>query len=350
MKMPLSLVVMGFRHAHIYDLVAHAEAHPDLKLVAMCEEDESTREQVRARGICNRVFASYQEMLDSVDCDIIGVGEYYGRRGAVLIEGLRRGKHVLSDKPVCTFLDELSEIETLSTLSRRSVGCQLDIRDSGNFRRLHEIVRNGEIGEVHAISFDGQHPLLRGTRPEWYFEPGKHGGTLNDIAIHAFDLIPWLTGCEFHSIECARSWNAGLPDVPHFHNAAQAMLTLTNGCGVLGDVSYFSPDSHAYTLPFYWRTTLWGSRGVAKTDFNAPGVALYQNGAAGRIVTALPSLAGGYLRHFLAEIRGEHLDDHLTTREVLRAARVALEAQHAADNNLHDVLLGEKEREARRCL
>jgi len=31
-----------------------------------------------------------------------------------------------------------------------------------------------------------------GTRPAWYFEPGMHGGTLNDIAIHALDFIPWV--------------------------------------------------------------------------------------------------------------------------------------------------------------
>ena len=31
--------------------------------------------------------------------------------------------------------------------------------------------------------------MLWGTRPEWYFEEDKHGGTINDIAIHARETI-----------------------------------------------------------------------------------------------------------------------------------------------------------------
>jgi len=340
--MPLSFAIAGFRHAHIWDLVERIQTHPNLELVAVCEEDAATREQVAARGICDTVFASLEEMLDKIQCDIVGVGDSFGKRGAIILEALRRGKHVLSDKPICTSLAELEQIEKLATDSNLRVGCMLDLRDNGNFRALRQIVRAGEIGEIHAISFGGQHPLLHRVRPDWYFEIGKHGGTLNDIAIHAFDFIPWLTGHEFSTVKCARTWNADLPSVPHFRNAAQAMLTLDNGCGVLGDVSYFSPDSHGYALPLYWRTTLWGSRGVAETSFNAAGVTLYRNGETqARSIPALEAAPGGYLHHFLAELCGETLDDHLTTREVLRASRVALVAQHAADNELCNMSIEE---------
>ena len=68
---------------------------------------------------------------------------------------------------------------------------------------------------------------------------------MNDIAVHTIDYIRWETGLEFGSI------NAALPQVPDFKNAAQAMLTLQNGCGVLGDVSYLSPDGFGYQFPHY---------------------------------------------------------------------------------------------------
>ncbi|MEZ4683286.1 MAG: hypothetical protein R2932_54665 [Caldilineaceae bacterium] len=55
---------------------------------------------------------------------------------------------------------------------------------------LRNLIRSGLIGEIHAINFGGQHPLMLDTRAAWYFEPGKHGGTINDIAIHAVDAIP----------------------------------------------------------------------------------------------------------------------------------------------------------------
>ncbi|MCP4516547.1 MAG: EamA family transporter, partial [Delftia sp.] len=45
------------------------------------------------------------------------------------------------------------------------------------------------IGAVQTMSMSGQHPLRLGERPAWYFEPGRHGGTITDIGVHAVDLI-----------------------------------------------------------------------------------------------------------------------------------------------------------------
>jgi predicted dehydrogenase len=141
-----------------------------------------------------RLLNSFGRLLGEVDVDAIAVGDYYSRRGAIVIEALRRGKHVLSDKPVCTSLTELEEIEALLRTTKLSLGCQFTLRGSGVLRRARRAIAEGKIGPVHALAFKGQHPLNYGTRAGWYFEPGQQGGTINDIAIHAIDLIPWLTG------------------------------------------------------------------------------------------------------------------------------------------------------------
>ena len=124
-------------------------------------------------------------MLEETDCDAIAIGDYYAQRGSLIIQALSHGKHVISDKPLCTSLDELDEIERLAAAKSLKVNCMLDMRDSAPFISVRKLIRQGLIGEVHAITFGGQHPLLLGKRPAWYFEPGKHGGTINDIVIHA---------------------------------------------------------------------------------------------------------------------------------------------------------------------
>jgi|SRR6266511_4727891 len=101
----------------------------------------------------------------------------------------------------------------------------------------------------------------RGARPGWYFERGKHGGTINDIAIHAFDFVPWITGLEWRAIIAARTWNAKAREFPHFHDCAQIMATLANGAGVRADVSYLAPDRLRYKLPHYWHVLVHGTRG-----------------------------------------------------------------------------------------
>ena len=81
-------------------------------------------------------------------------------------DSLEAGKHVISDKPPCIRLDELDEIESLASHKGLKVGCMFDSRDLAPFIGLCRRVRAGEIGEVHAIVVAGQHPLMRGSRPE----------------------------------------------------------------------------------------------------------------------------------------------------------------------------------------
>src|ERR1051325_3037597 len=334
----LRFVFTGFRHAHIFSLYNAARKRTDVEIVAACEEDEKTRQELQASDKAAITHHSLESMLEKVPCDVVAVGDYYGKRGSILIEALKRGKHVISDKPICTSLAELDEIEKLARAGNLSVGCQLDMRDSGVLLEVRRLIREGEIGTVHAISFGGQHPLLYGTRPNWYFEQGKHGGTINDIAIHALDAIPWLTGLEFARIEAARAWNARLPQAPFFQDAAQMLLTMNNGCGVLGDVSYLAPDSCGYSIEQYWRMTFWGSKGLVESNYKAENVMLCRNDAtAPQLLPPQAGLAGGYLEAFLHEIRGEKQALHLSSSEVFRASRVALLVQGAADKRLKEV-------------
>ena len=101
---------------------------------------------------------------------------------------------------------------------------------------------------------------MYGKRPGWYFEEGKHGGTINDIAIHGIDLLRYLTGSGVKVINAARTWNAFAKSAPAFCDSAQFMVTLENGAGVIADVSYSSPDSFGYLMPTYWQFCVWCDR------------------------------------------------------------------------------------------
>jgi predicted dehydrogenase len=337
--MKTRIVVAGFRHGHIFDIYHQAQKRPDTELVGTAEEDAATREQLQAKGIAIS-HDSIERLLDEVPCDVVAIGDYYSRRGPIAIAALQRGKHVIADKPICITLAEHREIARLAAERQRCVGCQLDLRHSGKFRALRRLIRDEALaGEIHAISFGGQHPLNLASRPGWYFEPGKHGGTIVDIAIHGLDIIPWLTGLRFAHLDAARNWNAGPKHLPHFRDAAQLMLTLDNGAGVLGDVSYLIPDSHGYACPLYWRVTLWGTKAVLEVDSGHAGVMIYANGEkTGREVP--PDAPGaGTLEALLHEIRGAaHLADP-TTAEVLDSTFVTLRVQEAADQRLTNLPL-----------
>jgi len=339
--MPLRLAFVGFGHGHILSLYELARAAADIVIAGACEEDEATRQQLDAAGKVTITHNDYARMLAEIECDAVAVGDAFGLRGTREIAALSEGKHVISDKPLCTRLKEVDQIEELSRSRGLKVGCMLTMRGEGWMRGLRSLVLEGAIGQIHAITFGGQHPLLLGSRAPWYFKPDMHGGTINDIGIHAIDAIPWMTGLEFARLEAARCWNAFAPDAPHFCDGAQMMLTLDNGCGVVGDVSYFAPDGVGYSLPQYWRTTIWGRQGILEAASGSAHICLVRERDKEMQHLALPSSEkAGYLRAFRADIEGEELaPGDLNTTEVLKSARMALRIQEAADLGMRGVAL-----------
>ncbi len=322
----------GLRHPHIFDMYNRCRDREDIEIVGSCESHAPTIEELAKSGAATVTHDNLEALLNDVEADVIAVGDCYGRRADLITTALRAGKHVISDKPLCISLDELDRITAAAAESNKLVGCMLDMRDLAVYIEMRNLIQDGAIGFVHAIQFEGQHPLLYGKRPGWYFEDGMHGGVLNDIIVHAVDFIPWATGLHWQSVVAARCWNATVPQHPSFSQCGQAMMTLDNGAGVICDVSYLTPDSFAYKFPLYWRVAVWGSDGVIEAGVNSEHITLYRNGATEQESIALPAARpGGYLDSFLAELHGDVANVGVSSTDALNAARFSLEVQAAAD-------------------
>ncbi len=323
MVMKIKIAVAGFRHGHIFSLLSAVKRSDKFELAGCCEEDAATREKISANLQID--WNDYQKMLNELDCDAVAIGDYYGKRGAMAIAALKAGKHVIADKPLCTSLEEYAEISKLAAEKNLKVGLMLDLRDNGNVIAAKKLIDAGRIGTVKAINFTGQHPLNYGTRAEWYFEPGKHGGTINDIGIHGIDLVEFFSGSKFSKVIGARVWNQDFPEVPEFQNGAQFVAELENGAGVIADVSYFSHG----TTPSYWRFNIWGSNGTLEFNYVVPGI-LAQLDGAGNVTNVYPAQCERtYLDCFAMDIAGEEVD--FNTAAVLGVTERTLKIQAAAE-------------------
>ncbi len=322
----------GFRHSHIMSLYNTILKSEDLQIVAACEEDTAARETLKRAGYVHITHCDYMTMLHEVECDAVAVGDYYSKHGQIIIEALRVGKHVITDKPLCTSLDEFDRIEALAKEKNLSVQCMFDLRGLAPYITLKRILDDGVIGDVHTIMFQGLHPLLRNSRPAWYFEDNKQGGTINEIAVHGIDLALWLTSQSTATVLAARAWNAACSDIPKFQDAAQLMLRLGNGCGVIGDISYLAPDRCGYKGEQYWRTCCHGSNGMAETFCTADSVKIATHTDEGyRQIPLLPQSGPVYLESLLMEAHARQGTPALTTQEVLCASQIALDAQQKAN-------------------
>lgn len=319
----------GFRHGHIFALYNQVKECPDVEIAGSWEENDKAREAAIKNHGVEFDGRSFEDLLADDSIDIIAVGDYYGRRGELCIRALEAGKHVIADKPICTSLAELERIEALAKEKNLKVGCMLSLRYSKYTATAKEIIDSGKLGEIHAISFNGQHGLDYGSRPMWYFEDGKHGGVINDLSIHGVDLVEYLTGKRLAKIHASRTWNAFATKAKHFRDCAQFMVELEGGCGVMADVSYAAPECAEYGLPFYWQFLIWGSKGVIRFAEDGRGVDVYYSFAKeGEYIECEPS-ERNHIIDFLDELDGKE-GPVITTEEVIASSRDTLLIQQAA--------------------
>jgi len=321
--MKLNVAFAGFRHGHIFDLYNKIEKHDEVSLAGAWEEDDATRESLKEK--INFNYKTYDEILNDVSVNVVAIGDYYGKRGSLAIAALKAGKHVIADKPLCTSLEELDEIERLAKEKNLKVHCMFSMRYDANVNTAKAIIESGRLGEIRNIYFGGQHPLNYGVRPMWYFEEGKHNGTINDIAIHGIDAIKYTMGLRTTKVHSARCWNAYATEKPNFKDSAQFMAELENGAGVIADVSYAALSS--MTLPTYWLFIIWGSKGMIKFAYNTDVEAFFEGAKEVEIIKC-DAPKDDYFTDLLAELDGKA--GLITTADVFTSTRDTLTIQAAA--------------------
>lgn len=112
--MSYKLAIAGLRHGHIYSLISEAK-RLGVEIVAAAEEDANTRQSLEGNENIKITHSSIEQMLEEVPFDILGVGDYYVKRGGIVLQALQAGKHVIADKPLCTTIDECDQIAKLAT-------------------------------------------------------------------------------------------------------------------------------------------------------------------------------------------------------------------------------------------
>ena len=314
-----NLAFAGFRHIHIFDLYNQAVKNNLINIIGSYEENNVARDIAINKGV-DISYNSYDELLDDERVSTVAIGDYYSNRGNLAIKALKAGKNVICDKPMCTSLEELNIIEKLANEKKLTVSCMFSMRFDAIVAAAKEAMKL--IGEVKSVYFGGQHPLLYNNRPTWYFEAGKYGGLFNDLAIHGIDLVYYLCGQRIKNVVAARSYNAFAKSEPHFPDSGQLMAELTNGAGLIADVSYSVPDKIAYSLPYYWQFYIWGEDGMMSFSANSENVECFTNKTEEKIVVYKPPADLDYLTDFVGLIQGKKA--RLPMGEVFKSTRDTL--------------------------
>ena len=321
----MNIAFAGLRHGHIFGLYNKAKETEGVSIVGAWEEDDAARAEAQ-KTVSEPFYPDYDALLSDPRVDAVAVGDYYGIRGRRIIRALEAGKRVIADKPLCTSLDELQEIRRLSLEKRLTVACMLDLRYDPAVREARALVRAGRLGRVHAMDFTGQHPLDWGTRPMWYFEEGKHGGTINDIASHGGDALRYITGLGFDRPVAARTWNAFATEAPAFRDCAQFLAAFEGGAGLAADVSYAAQSGSAWRMPSYWRFNIWGEDAAVEFRYGSGKVLLAEKGK-DIVEIDCPPVSESWLDNFMKPF------DEAAVLDTLASQEAVLKIQQMADTS-----------------
>ena len=186
-------------------------------------------------------FENYIDMLDSglIDAALIEVPHYL--HPEMVIECLKRGIHVICEKPAGVYTKQVKEMNGAAKESKALFAMMFNQRTNCLYRKMREIIADGGIGELQRVTWI----ITDWYRTQKYYDSGswratwdgEGGGVLINQCPHQLDLVQWVVGklpssvrgfCEYgkwHDIEVEDEVTAYLK----YDNGATGVFITTTG-------------------------------------------------------------------------------------------------------------------------
>lgn len=302
----VALVGCGRISGNHVDAIAATEA---LELVAACDVVPERAKQVGEKaGV--PAFVSFEDMLDSVECDVVAITTPSGLHPVQGVYAARKGKHVVTEKPMAISLEGADEL----LAACRESGVQLFVVKQNRLNPAIQLLRRaldkGRFGRLYLVSCS-----VLWSRPQDYYDQAPwrgtwalDGGAIMNQASHYVDLLQWVLG----PIDRVCGMTATLARRIEAEDTGAAVIRARSGAmGVLQVTMLTWPQNLEGSI------TIIGERGtvrvggtavnrVEKWDFAEPDD---DDAQVEHVNTSPPNVYGyghlGYYRNVVAALRGE---------------------------------------------
>lgn len=295
--------------------VSHLDAYKTAgwDVVAICNRTLSKAADKAAKFYPDaRVTDDWVSLLADPDVDVVDITPYPNARLPIMEAALEAGKHVLSQKPFVTSLDDG---ERLVALAERK-GVKLAVNQNGRWSPHHAwmrgAVKGGHVGTLRSahISIGWDHSWIEGTPFEDIDDL-----ILYDFGVHWFDFLVSIAGDRIRSVTATTAHAAGQSARPPL--LAQALVELEGGQASLvfdGATPHAPRDT----------TQITGTGGsLSSMGENLGEQAVTLTTAEGR---AMPTLSGTWFNDGFRGAMGELLCAIEDDREPLNGARENLQS------------------------
>jgi predicted dehydrogenase len=171
------------------------------RVVAIADLKPELRERVASDYGIERVYDAVDTLLadDLVDLVVIATPDHL--HGQHAIAALEAGKHVLSEIPMATTIDECRRIVDLTARTGLKYQMGNQVRYAHCLQDVRRLLRSGDMGEIFYGEGEYLHNLetLIAAKGEdhWRVDPVIPQTTLLGGGPHALDTLRWLMGTTF---------------------------------------------------------------------------------------------------------------------------------------------------------
>ncbi|MDA0842285.1 MAG: Gfo/Idh/MocA family oxidoreductase [Planctomycetota bacterium] len=210
---------MGLRHGSNFN------NHPDAKVVAVCDMDPELRAKVEKEYDAPG-YATLDELLENCGAELVLLIVNETRRIEPVRRLLAAGRNVFTEKPLCGLEGQFRLREEDAVIAAPAIrewresglkfGIDFNYRFMEHFRKLHDDITNGVLGELKMIrarahfncwSHIIDQILWSMGLPEWvsaYGNPSEEGGWQRSIRMQ------WANGAS-GSLEGTNTWGMEIP-------------------------------------------------------------------------------------------------------------------------------------------
>ncbi|MBP9864899.1 MAG: Gfo/Idh/MocA family oxidoreductase [Candidatus Omnitrophica bacterium] len=246
MKLRAGIIGLGVGEAHI----AGYESHPLCEVTHLCDfSDEKMAEAKRKYPHCV-VEKDANAILDNPAIDVVSIASYDNFHHEQIVKAIRNGKHVFVEKPLCLFEKEAAEIrKLLREHPQVRLSSNLILRSSPRFRRLKQLIQQGDFGTLFSIDgsylYGRLHKITEGWRGSLDYYSVILGG-----AVHIIDLMTWLSSDQVEEVKAYGNQIASAGSQFRYDDFSDAILKFKSG--MIGRVSAnfgcVHPHFHSFSI------------------------------------------------------------------------------------------------------
>jgi predicted dehydrogenase len=164
------------------NLVRAFSSNPAFRVVAVADAKPTAQDRIRALSPALEVYSEATELIDSAEIDAVVIATPVITHYPLALRALKRGKHVLVEKPMCTRVDEARELVAVAERMKRVLMVDHTYIFHSAVRKLKELKTSGALGEI--TYYDSLRVNLG------LFQPDMN--VLWDLAPHDFSIMSYL--------------------------------------------------------------------------------------------------------------------------------------------------------------